>query len=212
MGIVDTVKVLAEVPTLLTLKKGMAPRSLDEKDCFGAQVQRNAEAFGDRPAILFEGKEINVLTGSDGMPPAEVLVRTARIFTLGEHDDFEIPIADPFDLLANKLAVRREKDLPHIDVLRRFVESEVIHAFQAETHPRARLASIRRLLDVLGLKLLPFDLADRLIPLAAEPVDFRFLMGRVPTREQALLLLERIENETSRREAETILAARKFDR
>lgn len=58
MGIVDTFRTLAEVPTLLALKKGMVPRPLDDTDCFGAQVARNAEAFPERSAILFEGREI----------------------------------------------------------------------------------------------------------------------------------------------------------
>jgi len=58
MGIVDTARTLAQVPTLLSLKKGMAPRSLEDKDSFAAQVQRNAEAWGERPAVLFEGKTV----------------------------------------------------------------------------------------------------------------------------------------------------------
>lgn len=58
MGFVDTVRTLANVPTLLTLKKGMAPRALDETDCIGAQVARNAHAFPERPAILFEGSTL----------------------------------------------------------------------------------------------------------------------------------------------------------
>ena len=58
MGIIDTARTLAAVPTLLTLKKGMVPRSLEDRDCFGAQVQRNAELYAERPAIIFEGRQV----------------------------------------------------------------------------------------------------------------------------------------------------------
>lgn len=57
MGLVDTARTLAQVPTLLALKKGMKPRALDERDCFAAQVQRNAVTFPDRTALIFEGRE-----------------------------------------------------------------------------------------------------------------------------------------------------------
>ena len=69
-----------------------------------------------------DGKEVNALTWSSGLGKPEAIVRTARPFQLASHGDLEIPIADPFDLLRNKLTVKREKDLPHIAVLRRFVE------------------------------------------------------------------------------------------
>jgi len=58
MGIVDTARTLTNLPTLLTLKKGMAPRPITDRDCFGAQVQRNAEAFGNRVAFIFEGERV----------------------------------------------------------------------------------------------------------------------------------------------------------
>lgn len=160
-----------------------------------------------------DGKEINVLTASSGLAKAEIVIRTARSFTLSAHDELEIPVADPFDLLGNKLAVKRDKDLPHIEILRRFVEEESVAAFHEEARPRARLAPARRLLDTLGAKVLPTSLADRLIELAATSVDYRFLMGRVPTREQAARLLERARGrgEELGRELATILETRRFD-
>ncbi len=51
--------------------------------------------------------EVNALTSSDGLRDPEVVVQTARDFTLSAHANLEVPIADPFELLANKLAVRR---------------------------------------------------------------------------------------------------------
>ena len=162
---------------------------------------------------LPDGKEINVLTWSSGLADADVVIRTARHITLAAHGDLEVPIADPFELLANKLAVKRDKDLPHIEILRRFVEEESVAAFKEETRPRARLAPARRLLGILGANVLPPALADRLIEHAATPVDYRFLISRVPTREQAKRIMERIE----KREAELaedlawILESRRFD-
>ncbi len=59
MGLRDTLGVLIQVPGLLSLKKKLKPRPLEEKDCFALQVERNAERFGHRPAILFEGRTVN---------------------------------------------------------------------------------------------------------------------------------------------------------
>ncbi len=58
MGIRDTLSTLAQLPRLLALKRQLKPRSLTEKDCFARLVERNAEQFGERPAILFEGRSI----------------------------------------------------------------------------------------------------------------------------------------------------------
>jgi citronellyl-CoA synthetase len=58
MGLIDTVRTLTEVPTLLALKKGMEPKPLEHRDCYGAQVQRNAELYGDRIAMIFEGQQV----------------------------------------------------------------------------------------------------------------------------------------------------------
>ncbi len=58
MGIVDVVKTLAQVPTLLKLKKGMTPRPMDTKDCIGARVEVNAANLANQTAILFEGQEV----------------------------------------------------------------------------------------------------------------------------------------------------------
>lgn len=59
MGIRDVAAVLTQVPTLLKLKRSLKPRPLDENDSYAAQVERNAERFGDRTAIVFEGKQIS---------------------------------------------------------------------------------------------------------------------------------------------------------
>ncbi len=58
MGIVDVAKTLAQVPTLLTLKKGMKPRSLDEKDCVAALIEQTVDRVSDHTALLFEDKKV----------------------------------------------------------------------------------------------------------------------------------------------------------
>ena len=58
MGVRDTLSVVAQLPGLLALKKKLAPRPLEERDCFARQVERNAEKFGGRPAVLFEGRTV----------------------------------------------------------------------------------------------------------------------------------------------------------
>ena len=58
MGIRERFSVLAQVPTLLALKKELQPRPIEEKDCIARRVERNARRFGHRPAILFEGQTV----------------------------------------------------------------------------------------------------------------------------------------------------------
>ena len=59
MGIVDALTTLTQLPSLLKLKKGLKPRPLEEKDCLGALVERNARLYGLSNAISFEGRQVN---------------------------------------------------------------------------------------------------------------------------------------------------------
>jgi hypothetical protein len=134
------------------------------------------------PVALLDwrGREVNLLTSTNGLPPPDVEARAAREFSVGERK-VAVLIADPFDLLRNKLAVNRPKDQPHIAILRRFLDEEVVHAFAEEQQPRSRIAPAERLLEVLGALTLADDIAARLIPLATTPADFRFLAHRLPS-------------------------------
>ena len=58
MAIRDVLSALADVPTLLALKKGMKPRPLDTKDCIGAAVERNAARVGGLTAVVCEGESV----------------------------------------------------------------------------------------------------------------------------------------------------------
>ena len=59
MGILDTARVLAEVPTLLKLKRGLKPQPRENAGCFATMVEDNAERLPDHTAIIFEGDRIS---------------------------------------------------------------------------------------------------------------------------------------------------------
>lgn len=59
MGIKDVASTLVQVPTLLALRKGLKVRSYAEKDCFARRVEANAERFGQRAAVIFEGRTLS---------------------------------------------------------------------------------------------------------------------------------------------------------
>ena len=147
----------------------------------GIQVHKVPEPRTVPVALLeWKGREVNLLAGSTGLPPADVAARAAREFHVGRESDIPILIADPFDLLRNKLVVNRPKDQPHIAILRRFLDEEAVSGLTREHEPRARIQAAERLLEVLDAQTLEDDLARRLIPLAATPADFRFLAHRAP--------------------------------
>ena len=104
MGIVDTARTLSNLPTLLTLKKGMAPRPLTDRDCFGAQVQRNAEAFGDRTAFLFEGQEV---TWSEFNAMANRLAHTFTESGLQRGDTASVVMENRIEFLATIVALNK---------------------------------------------------------------------------------------------------------
>lgn len=58
MSIRDTLTTLANVPTLLALKRGLKVRPDSTCDSLAARLQSNAERFGTRTAIIFEGRSV----------------------------------------------------------------------------------------------------------------------------------------------------------
>ena len=60
--------------------------------------------------MTWGGLEINILTRSKGLPSAAQAFQNARLFKLKSYDSLEVPIADPFDLLSNKLSVNSTKE------------------------------------------------------------------------------------------------------
>jgi hypothetical protein len=175
----------------------------------GLQVQKLPSPRSVPVALLdWRGREVNLITGTEGLPPADVEARVAREFQLGGGRDLTILVADPFDLLRNKLAVHREKDRPHIAILRRFLDEEVVRAFVEQSEPRARIVPAERLLEVLGTQTLEEPLAARLVPLARTGADFRFLAHRAPTPSLVLQLLAAVPSEDVRATVERIARGR----
>lgn len=128
--------------------------------------------------VEWEGHEINILTGSLGLPEPEAVFRTARYFHL--NPELAVPVADPFDLLRNKLRVNRPKDQPHIAILLDFVSEEAKTAFESQTDPRKRLFPARELLRVTGAKVLAPELAAALLERAFTRADYNFLVMASP--------------------------------
>lgn len=161
--------------------------------------------------IQWEGKDVNILTDSIGLPAPEDAARIARLFTLSKCGGIEVLVADPVDILRNKMLVDREKDRPHVEVLRRFIEEEIVEAFEKEVSPRTRIRPARQYLDATRAKTLPGPLAARLIPLARTLPDIRFLLSAVPDEGQAREILEkgRAFPEASE-ELQDIFKARRF--
>ena len=58
MAIGEIFSVLAQVPALLKLKRGMTPRPLDEHDCFARLVENHAENYADGVAAVFESQPV----------------------------------------------------------------------------------------------------------------------------------------------------------
>ncbi len=152
----------------------------------GAKLEERPRERSVPVAFLrWRGLEVNALTASAGFPLTSSVIHTSREFEISNDGKF-VPIADPLNLLANKLAVRRPKDLPHIEILRRFIKEECVEQLsRAELPPRRRLAATKRYLDVEEWKSIPTDLFRRLAKVALDAPSRRFLVSHAPTRRDA---------------------------
>jgi hypothetical protein len=154
---------------------------LSDAATLGLSVEKWPQPRTVPVAVLrWAGLEINILTASDGLSSADVEVQVAREFRLAESDPFSVLVVDPFDLLRNKLAIRRPKDEAHIEILKGFLEGELLDEFASAKTARERLGPIVRYLDVIGSSTLPLGLSENLIPIARDLADFRMLAHRIP--------------------------------
>ena len=150
--------------------------------------------------LEWRGLEINVLTDTVGLPSPSDAIERAREFTLPRSGNLSVLLADPYDRLACKLQLTREKDKAHREILRRCIEEEIVEAFQNEAEPRKRLRPARRYLEVTGEESISESLASRLLPLARTEADFRFLIGRAPGSAFADEVLRRVPDGARYRE------------
>ncbi len=180
-----------------------------ERDALDIEVESFASAREVPVTVLrWKGREVNLLTATTGLAAPDVEARSAREFRLPEAVNVPVLIVDPFDLLRNKLAVNRPKDAPHIEVLRRFIDAEVVHGFEHEHEPRARIGAAERRLEVLDRDVLDEALSVKLVPLAHSSADFRFLAHRLPTAQLVDQLKARAPDSGLRAAVERIAAKR----
>lgn len=200
--------VLSNELDLLVTRRGVE-LILQESDTLDIQVGSFASARQVPVTVVrWKGREVNLLTATAGLAAPDVEARAAREFRLPEAVNVPVLIVDPFDLLRNKLAVNRPKDAPHIQVLRRFIEAEVIYGFEHEQEPRARIGAAERLLEVLDSDVLDEGLSLRLLPLAHSAADFRFLAHRLPTAQLVEQLKARAPDSELRAAVERIAVKR----
>lgn len=190
----------------------LAPRDLNDFIAWalseGLKLEQRPVPRAIQVAMFsWNGISVDVLLEVEAMPPAPLVFSRAREFTLSS-SGATVLVADPFDLLANKLAVRRDKDLPHIDILRRFVDEEIVTCFAEETSGRRRIEPARRLLEVLQTSLLPAELIERMWPHARDALGRRFLASTCPDLIRARSLVAEAETEAERQVLEQILARR----
>lgn len=200
---------LGETVVSLDLDLFVTSQTLDEVQSLAsnleAQIIRRMQARGLPVAVLsWRGREVDVLTMSRGLPGFRELSSSARVVDV---DGLDVLVADPIDLLRNKLAVNRPKDQAHIDLLRRFIDDEIILTFSRIKEPRARIEMASALLEVLGQETLDTALAAQLVELAALPSDFRFLANCAPI-ELLPRLAERASDASKRAFVDAAIARR----
>ncbi len=161
--------------------------------------------------LNWDGIEVNLLTDAAKLGDHQAVLDRSRSFEI-EGADLEIPVADPTDLIRNKRAANRQKDQPHLEVLRRFCREEIVAAFSEETVPVLRLQPARRWLDAEELDRLPADLFARILgqPLVAS--DLPFLAHRAPDEpglEAVLAVARRLGDAAALTKVERVAAAKR---
>lgn len=104
MGVADVARTLAQVPTLLTLKKGMKPRSLEEKDCLAALIEQTVDRVGDRTALIFEGQEV---TWSDINARANRYARALQASGLARGDTASVFMENRIEFVTTIIALNK---------------------------------------------------------------------------------------------------------
>ncbi len=161
------------------------------------------------PVALLDwrGLEVNVLTGSIDLPQPDSVIRVAREFEV-RGGAFTVRVADPFDIFSNKLAVNRDKDQPHIELLRAYLQDEIVHDFEHADTPRERIGPARRYLEITGAPTLSDALAGRLIPCVADPVGARFVAGHIADQSVVEALRQHVAGGPLAETVERVLARR----
>ncbi len=113
--------------------------------------------------------EVDILSQSDGLPDPGAAMQRAWVVE-------GVRVADPTDLLEIKLAMKREKDLEHIEVLRKTCEG-LSRADLTKLSGRRALHSLRRWVESEGWGVIPAPVFGRLLDVAGQtsPEGRRYL-------------------------------------
>jgi hypothetical protein len=126
----------------------------------------------------WDGREVDALVASDGpLPSAEKAYSSAWVFLEGIH------VLEPFALLENKRALKRDKDKPHVDIMTQACREIVYGKFRRDDP-----SFVKPFLQATGLSLLPADLFELLLP-EGDARCRKVLVQYAPSREAAQLVV-----------------------
>lgn len=123
--------------------------------------------------------EVDVLINSDGLPPLDDV--RARAWTVQGRQ-----VADPVDLLCIKLSMMREKDVPHIAILREVCDG-FTHSFFRSGNGRDTIEFLDRWAQAERWEALPAELFESLLKISTDssPAGRKYLARRAPSRAHA---------------------------
>ncbi|MBV1858417.1 MAG: hypothetical protein KUG77_08390 [Nannocystaceae bacterium] len=144
------------------------------------EVAKRVEPRSLRVLVLRWGElEVDVLTNSDGLPSPDDA--RARAWTVQG-----MQIADPVDLLCIKLSMMREKDVPHIAILREVCDG-FAHSFFRSRNGRDAIEFLERWAQAERWETLPVELFESLLKISTDssPAGRKYLARRAPSRAYA---------------------------
>jgi len=166
MSLIDFFKVLTDIPTLLTLKRGLRPRPLEDNDSVGLQCTLTASKFPTSPLLLFEDQKI-----------------TWREFN---------ERANQYTYALQKLGVKRGdvvsivvENRPELLIL--FIAVNKIGAIAAMINTNLRANPLRHCLSVTNSKICVFgtELSDAINEVRDEPSLQSCQFTEIPERSQS---------------------------
>ena len=108
MGLRDVVSTLADVPTLLALKKGLAPRPVTDKDSLAAAVERNAASLAGHTAIVWTvSGEVRSITWADFNALANRYAAALKAAGLERGDVASVMMTNRVEFLALLIAANK---------------------------------------------------------------------------------------------------------
>ena len=104
MGLREYFSTLKELVGVLRTRRHLAPRPLETVDSIGLKVEQNAVRFGNRPMILFEGRE---LTWTDFNALANRYANALKVRGIGRGDVVSLMMENRVEFLAVFVALSK---------------------------------------------------------------------------------------------------------